>query len=380
MKLSRLIAAVWKRVPFYSRHWRHLGEQLASMQFPEQLHELPVVRKSDLLAQSPHELLDGSYQVRDLSVEKTSGSSGQPLQIYKDRATARRRGLRFLRAMICCGYRPGQRVLLISTRRSGGVMRFARWKYADVRDEALLQEFQQIRPDVLYGPLTSLLQICEHAGAASALHRPSVVISTAEQMSQVQRAVLETTFNCRVADFYGMTEVGLVAFRRPAADTYEMASQDLILEYLAADGDHSAERLIVTDTTGGAMPLIRYDTGDLVHRELRGQTMVVCAFHGRRVDSITLPSGRMISPYRVTLCLEDLPQLRQYQVVQREDMSLDVYFNSDERHTESVRQDIFTALARLCPGLPARIRFQNHALHKAAGKFRPVQSELRASA
>ena len=81
----------------------------------------------------------------------------------------------------------------------------------------------------------------------------------------------------------------------------------------------------------------------------------------------------------MTLCLEALPDIRQYQVVQREDMSLDVYFDCAEQHTESVRQGIFTVVAALCGSLPLRVTYQKHTLNGTAGKFRPVQSEIRAS-
>jgi len=379
-QLARLILAASQRVPFYARHWRALSGRLASMQFPAQLGELPVVQKADLLAQPPEDLLDRSFREHRLSIEKTSGSSGQPMEMHKDAASVRRRSLRFLRALLSCGYRPGQRLLIISTRRTGGLMTYARWHYADLRDEELLQEYQKVRPEILYGPLTSLLQICEQARrTGTPLHRPTAVISTAEQLMPAQRELLQKAFDCGVGDFYGMTEIGLIAFRRPGANSYEMASNDLLLEFLPSDDDPYSERLIVTDVTGGAMPMIRYDTGDFVLRTA-GPDKIIREFVGRRVDSIKLPSGMAISPYRFTMRLEALPQIRQYQVVQRKDMSLDVYFHSDERHTDTIREGISTALAELCGELPARIHFQKLALHKVAGKFRPVESELRASA
>jgi phenylacetate-CoA ligase len=377
-QLSRLILAAWQRVPFYAQHWSTVGSRLPVMVFPEQLSELPLVAKSDLLAHPIVDLLDRNYGNRGLTVEKTSGSSGQPIEMYKDAGSTRRRSLRFLRALLACGYRPGRRLLSISTRRTAGLMSFARWQYVDLRDDDLLREYQQARPDVLYGPLTSLLQICEHAGSATPLHRPSIVISTAEQLMPAQRALLEAKFGCPVADFYGMTEVGLIAFRRPGSATYELASDDLLLEFVPLADDATAERLIVTDIAGGAMPLIRYDTGDLVHRDASDRG-TIREFVGRQVDSLKLGSGRTLSPYRVTLCLEAIARIRQYQVVQRKDMTLDVYFNTDEQHTDAVRRSISTGLADLCGDLPVRIHFQKQALHIGAGKFRPVQSELRTS-
>lgn len=382
--LTRLINGAWQRVPFYAKHWRDVGTRLPSMRFPDQLNELPIVQKSDLLTATSADRLDQGFLDHRLIVEKTSGSSGQPMEIHKDPASVRRRGLRFLRALLSCGYRPGQRLMLISTHHSGGgsggLMSFARWHYCDLRDEQLLEAYQRLRPEVLYGPLSSLLQICDRAENTRDLHVPSLVISTAEQLLPAQRTLLETTFKIAVADFYGMTEIGLIAFRRAPAVSFEAASADLLLEFLPLAGDDSHERLVVTDLTGGAMPLIRYDTGDLVCRHLHNGASVIGEFVGRRVDSIRLPSGSTISPYRFTMRLEALSALRQYQVIQRQDLSLDVYVHCDERHTETVREQIFTALGALCADLPARVHYQKNALPRVAGKFRTVQSEARAGA
>lgn len=377
--LTKLILGAAQRVPFYTKHWQEIGSQLTGMSFPAQLSALPPVQKAHLLQQSRHDLLDRRYRNQRLASETTSGSSGQPIEILKDAGSIRRRSMRFLRAMLCCGYRPGQHLLIISTRRTAGLMRLARWRYIDMRDEALLHEYQRARPHVLYGPLTSLLQICEHAQSLATLHRPTVVISTAEQLMPAQRSTLEATFGCAVADFYGMTEIGLIAFRRPDRELYEPASDDLLLEFLSLPDDASAERLLVTDVAGGAMPMIRYETGDLVRRQPLASGLGIREFLGRRIDSIQLSSGRKLSPYRFTLCLETIPGMHQYQVVQRTDLSLDVYFNCDEQYSESIREQIFTSLAELCGDLQARVQFQQHALKTIAGKFRPIRSEVRVS-
>jgi phenylacetate-coenzyme A ligase PaaK-like adenylate-forming protein len=261
------------------------------------------------------------------------------------------------------------------------MMKWARWHYADLRDEDLLQEYQSLRPAVLYGPLTSLLQISEQAKLAGIqLHRPTVVISTAEQLMASQRTQLEVSFNCQIADFYGMTEVGLIAFRRPGATAFTRASNDLILEFEPLPDDSSADRLIVTDVTGGVRPVIRYDTGDLVRHTADEQPPVIHEFVGRRIDSVVLRDGRRVSPYRLTMSLEAVLDIKQYQVIQRSDLSLDVYFHSDERHTDAIGQKLLTVLSDICGDLPARIHFQKLATSKVAGKFRPVQSEVRVGA
>jgi hypothetical protein len=89
-----------------------------------------------------------------------------------------------------------------------------------------------------------------------------------------------------------------------------------------------------------------------------------------------LRDAATVSPYRVTLRLESLAGLRQYQVVQRKDLSIDVYFHCEAAQAERLRGELQAAMVELCGSEPTlRIHFQKHSLHKVAGKFRPVHSE-----
>ena len=373
--LRQLICAAWERVPFYAAHWEAAAAALPLLKFPRDLASLPLVCKRDLLAFPPADLIDRSFLDTRLSPETTSGSSGQPITIQRDSATVRRRRLRFLRALLACGYRPGQSIMLISTRRSAGLMSIARWHYVDLASEALFAEYQRVRPAVLYGPLTSLLEIVSEARRSTVrVHRPSLVISTAEQLSAGEREALRDAFGCDVADFYGMTELGLVAIRRPAMVRYELADESLLVEFLPSPDNSDDQRLVVTDLSGGAMPLIRYDTGDLVKRDK--PEGAIAAFMGRRIDSLVLPSGRTLSPYVVTTCLERIAGVRQYAVIQYADLSLDILVHTHVKGVDDVRRVTELAIGQLCrEPLTVRIHLQQEPLASVAGKFRPVRSE-----
>jgi phenylacetate-CoA ligase len=384
--LASVLEQIQRDVPFYRKHWSTAGIDVRRLRLPGDLARLPLVTKADLLRSDVADRLNVKFARRRLTAETTSGSTGQPLELRIDTASARRRRARFLRALLSCGYRPGDRLMLISSRPSGSIKRvspwaaLARWTYVDLYagDAELLREYVRTRPRVLYGPLSALLllaQAIERHGTK--VHRPAIVISTAEQVTHSCRRALRSAFDTDVTDFYGMAELGLVAWRDSRTNHYT-AQHGLALEFLPTADLPDFERLIVTDP-GGAMPLIRYDTGDVVRRDPAQPASPIVEIGGRQVDFILLPDGRRVSPYRVDGALSELPGVNRYQIVQQRDLSIDLSIGTTRSDIARVLQGAREALLSALFGEPVALRV--HELPPSpvplSHKLRPIQSLAR---
>ena len=376
-KLERLLKETARHVPFYRAHWASAGVDVGRLSLPDDFSSLPVIRKSDLLAARVEARLDKRRRRSALVVETTSGSSGQPLDILLDRASIRRRQLRFLRALVAAGYRAGDRLMLVSSRHAAPLgARMLRWTYASLKqgEDALAAEYWRVRPDVLYGPLSSLLALADRLTSSRRRpHRPRLVVTTAEELTAAQCGTLERAFAPNIADFYGMTEVGLVAWRPGLEQPYRLPRANLLLEFLPCAADEELERLVVTDLSGGAMPLIRYETGDLVRRdrELPGAPIVRIA--GREIDCLRLPGGGRVSPYRITTSLERLEGVDQYEVVQHEDLSVEVFIRTVAADVAPIFERVRRAVNHVCDGaLSVEVKAMA-GLGSNGRKLRPVR-------
>ena len=177
------------------------------------------------------------------------------------------------------------------------------------------------------------------------------------------------------ADFYGMTEVGLFAYRAAGERCYRIVANDVHAEFLPCPGDPGLERLVLTSLRPCAMPLVRYDTGDLVRRDPAQAGNPIIEFVGREIDGILLMSGKRISPYRLTLALETVPNITRYQVVQRADLSVDVLLQTSENNAAPLYRKAQAAVAAvLGPDLTVRAGALLAAGVSIAEKFRPVRS------
>ncbi|MCC5958861.1 MAG: hypothetical protein JJU08_05945 [Rhodobacteraceae bacterium] len=382
-RLGRVVSLAGKRIPLYRQFWAEQGMEPASIAIRElsDFIQFPIIDRT-VLAQTPLEQRrDPRWPWRLIHTERSGGSTGAPLEVPVDPVSHTRRQLRFLRALVQCGYIPGDRFLMLSTRPTGRHPMLPGCFCADIRSsqQTLLRLYQQFRPRLLYGPLNTLLLLGQALDQeeANAIHRPQIVVSTAEQMAPGDRLRLREVFGVDPADFYGMSECGLIAWRPPESSSYRLADRDLFLEFLPLAEDSSLERLVITDQHAAVcMPLIRFDTGDLVQREMDLINAPVVGFRGRVVDCLWRRDRSAVSPYRVTLALEDAVDVLRYQVIQRRDLSLDVSLWVKDELPQQAVQRVETDLLRLM-GEGVVVRVKQGSPNAAAGlrKFRPVRSE-----
>lgn len=92
------------------------------------------------------------------------------------------------------------------------------------------------------------------------------IVSISEQLTPGMRNRVERGFGVPVHQNYGLNEIGLVAVRCDAG-RYHVHTEHCFVEIVNEDGRPSEPgetgRIVVTALNNLAMPLIRYDTGDL---------------------------------------------------------------------------------------------------------------------
>jgi phenylacetate-CoA ligase len=128
------------------------------------------------------------------------------------------------------------------------------------------------------------------------------------------------------------------------------------------------------------MPFIRYVIGDIGIAGGKpcscGRTLpVMRVVEGRHADCLTLPDGRVVSPYVVTCAIERVRGVAQYQVVQDAPAELEVRLAGGPG--AAVRQAVRDALAAaLGPGLSVRVTPCDALRPEPGGKYRVVMSRV----
>lgn len=185
------------------------------------------------------------------------------------------------------------------------------------------------------------------------------VLTTSETLAPAQREVIEKAFQCPVYDYYGSAE------RVCYIHTCEKGSYHILPEYgltelLPADGQQDTFRLVATGFWNLAMPLIRYDIGDLVQSK-QGTCACGRAFPmiqrivGREGTYIKTPSGRILGAMaieyilaRVLYSMYKMPIL-EGQIIQEADNLIVLEFVAMQSFTDEDQQRLLALLREELP-------------------------------
>ena len=382
-RLELLLRYAVTHAPFYSSHQKFTS-----------LQDFPVINKSIIKAHYDAFQAD-SFQTARLHTQSTSGSTGTPFLVRQDPDKRRRVLAEMIYFGEKAGYRVGDRFVFtrVWTRHNrkswfGALRENAVMFDISCLDQGCMESLKNLLSTdgsircLLGYPSTfeALARHLEHQGWVPESFHLRTIISISERLPPQTREALRSRFGCTVVSRYSNQENGVLAQQCPDHDEFHLNTASYAFEYLKLDEDLPANpqeraRVVVTDLYNLAMPMIRYDTGDVVIR----QSSAACAWttetlgeiEGRRLDFIYDTEERLLSP--VVVCNQFWPftQLRQFQFIQIGRGRYQILLNGAKEHYQD---DQFIDLSKQFLGSDASISVQHvdQIPQLASGKFKLV--------
>ncbi len=302
-----------------------------------ELAAFPVVRKR-AIQEDPAAFFSSTVERKGLLTVSTSGSYGAPLRLQWTAGTYVRRRAELLYFGSWAGFHMGARFAQVTVDPRGSV-RLPRFNGflldPSVIDEAWLEAkrrlLKEARIAFIVGYPSSikpLADYCRARGDGPPDFRLRGVVASSEALLPGAREAIASAFGCPVFDRYGANELGILAQECAGAASHHVNFAGHVIEVLERDRDEpvrpgEAGRVVVTDLFSRAMPLIRYDTGDLAVASDgpcacgRGGPLLT-RIGGRQVEEIRDPDGALVNPLAIGGCPKDLDGIIQYQFVQRQ--------------------------------------------------------------
>jgi phenylacetate-CoA ligase len=398
VQLRRLLHDAAENVPYYQTLFRKLGATPDDFRELSDLSRLPVLEKHQL-REDPNQFFHRYSDRVRLIEDHTSGSTGEPLRFFltaEQKACEMAHSIRFWR---WAGYRTGARIAAFrhyipqhNTDPLWHLDRRTRTLFFSVYDmkpsnlRGYVEEFNRYRPEFVRGYPSSIHIFAQFAASEGLpVHAPRAVLSSSETLSPEMRSVIERVLQCPVHDWWGSNERVVTACQCERRGLLHVNGESGILELvpLANGADDAGQRIIGTGLINHAMPLIRYDLGDLALPARQpcgcGRGLpCIAAVLGRVNDTIVTGERKFIPSVRFYTLFETHDKVCQFQVVQTEPNAVVVRIVPARTFDGAETDELRGKLARFL-GAAVRIDFElvDHIQPEPSGKIRNVVSLVR---
>lgn len=283
-ELRKLINHVYFHVPYYREIFDKNGLHVEDIQTIEDLQKLPIIDKNIVRENLFLGLMSDSHDKKMIQKVTTSGSTGEPFFTFVEKKQIEIRWAATLRGILWTGYQFGDRQLRLWHKYLGMSWQQVVREIFDAKltrrnfipayemDEAGLEKFMakinSCRPVFMDGYAESFNFIAKYLKSKSYDgHKPKVIMSSAQNLPEDSRKIIESAFGCQMFDKYGAREFGGgLAYECQSHQGHHIVAECNIIE-IVRDGKPVAPgeigEVVITDLNNFAVPLIRYRLGDL---------------------------------------------------------------------------------------------------------------------
>ena len=338
-------------------------QDLAGKVTVENWDELPVMTKKDF--QKPlEERLSNGFTLKNVYVNKTSGSSGDPFVFAKDKfshaltwANIITRfgwfGIDFNSSLQARFYgipldfigNTKERIKDFLSHR----YRFPIFDLSDTFLETVLVKFSNMRFDYINGYTSSIVlfaKFLQHKNIVLTTICPTLkcCVVTSEMLFEEDKVLMEKQFGVPVINEYGASELDLIAFQN-TKEEWQVNSETLFVEILDENNtilpNGKEGRIVITSLYNKAHPFIRYDIGDIgvLDEKSTFKKPILKKLIGRTNDIALLPSGKKapgLTFYYITKSIiEDDGNVKEFVVKQTKIDTFEIEYVSQNKLMES---------------------------------------------
>lgn len=412
--LSSLIAYAYDTVPFYKNSFDQLGLHPNDIRSFADYTRLPVISRQDI-QEHLTEMVSGKVLENMRYLNFSGGTTGEPIRFYQDLRLREAMESNWLLCLSFAGWKPSDMVISIwgnprdanATHIKKGLRPWLAgqlvlngYRYSKEEFKLWLAAIASYRKVYIYGYVSVIADLAEYM-LENNKKAPTVqaVLTTAERLHDSQRETITKAFGCKVYNQYGSREVPGISMEC-AEGNMHLLTHSAYAEFLpltektrthvleAGGGeDEGLCRIVLTNLTNRAMPLLRYEVGDYGMPQEgacacgRGFPLMRMGL-GRLGGSLIAPDGKRLYSSFFIRQLHGIEGISAFQFRQKtcEDVRLHVVRNS--RFTESTAHKLVELQNRfereLCVGMRLTIEYVEEVPRTAGGKHRYVICEVEA--
>lgn len=368
-------------------------------------YKAPILSKREV--QRPlKELISEPLMGEKLFVNNTSGSSGTPFFFAKDkyahamtwaliRDRYRWHGIEYGKSLQARFYGiPLKGVKYYKEKLKDLIAARVRFPVFDLSEEKLwefIERFKKLPFEYLNGYTSSLVYFAEFCIENQIVLKEicptlKVCFPTSEMCSERDREIMEKGFGVKVAIEYGAAEMDVIAFEDQEGD-WIVSNENVFLEIVDDKGnpvpDGEEGRIILTSLYNRAIPLYRYEVGDvgIIRPERKGKYQVLEKLVGRTNEFAILPSGRKVPAltfYYITKTLiKEQFKIKEFVIRQTALDTFTYEYVADQELAAAIKESVLEAMnTYLEPGLKATFEKRAFIERGKTGKLKQFFREF----
>lgn len=398
-RLQSFIEHCATSVPYYQRKFKELGIKPQDIKNRSDLSCLPILTKQEVinnLADFTSTAIPKSKQ----TIIQTSGSTGSGLRFATTFEAVQEQWAiwwRFRRQVgidlgTWCGYFVGHPVVPLVQHRPpfwrynypGCQIFFSAYHINFENMKYYVDELRRKQPPWLHGypSLLALLASYILETKSDLGYQVKKISIGAENLLQNQIDLMEKAFGVRPNQHYGMTEA--VANISQCKKGNLHVDEDFAVAEFIADEANQRYRIVGTNLSNLATPLLRYDVNDMVNTidhddcncGLPGR--VVSGIDGREEDYIILKNGVRLG--RLDHIFKGIPEVREAQIIQKNIGELIICVVRGIGFNDDIHEKIiYETRKRVGSEAEIIINYVDELTRSSRGKLRFVISELQSA-
>ncbi|MHC4553593.1 MAG: phenylacetate--CoA ligase family protein, partial [Planctomycetota bacterium] len=276
-----LVRHVYETVPYYRDYMKQKDFGPDDIVSLDDVQRFEIIDKHVVRSQADR-FVSSKYVDRFMRTVHTGGTTGTPLPIRRNLRGIQTEHAFVRRQFDWAGIKMSDRVAYLTWRRMAAPNATARWYAYDAGLKELHLSTVHLSEDMIipYAETMKKYNIKAINGYPSAVYfmakgllaknhpiKLNAILTTSETMEPHQRQVIEKAFQCQVYDYYGCAE-RVCYIHTCEQGNYHILPEYGITELIPAEApNEGCHRVVGTGFWNLAMPLIRYNMGDLVQKQ-----------------------------------------------------------------------------------------------------------------
>ena len=397
-QLQQLVQYAKSQSPYYIKLFKEIKCNPSEIKELSDLKHLPILSKKTLI-KNVSLFLPEDFPRGQLVSNSTSGSTGEPFKFHLDYYAVMREEAFTVRHWENCGMIYGEPTVYLRSFIPKGRQStycfdpvnnrhyFSAYHLDDKNIELYCRKMATSKARFIFGYPSSLEVLADYILSHNIEIFFETAITGSEMLTDSARIKIEKALSTKIYDWYGLAEPTAVMGQCPAG-SYHIFSEFGIVELLDANGEPVEEegevgRIVGTNFTNRAMPLIRYDTGDLgVFTKKRcscgrGLPVSVKSIEGRKDDLLIGSDGQYLPSVNFYSLFANLSgEVSRFQLVQRDKNKFILRLvRGAEFSVESVNRIREGLSRRIGESSQIKIETVDKIMPTRAGKIRAVVRE-----